>query len=257
MANDRLRSALAQAGLNVEDIAHRAGVDPKTAHRWLAGRIPHPRHRWRLAEELGESEEFLWPEAHRTQSEKGAAAAELVAAFGYRADVDPNRWWDLIRRAESEIDLLGYTLYFLPHQHPQLIDVLRQKCEALCKIRLILADPESEHAQRRDLEEQEAITLVARIQSSLHEFAPLLRDPRAELRFQDASLYNSVFRFDDEMFVTPHLYGTPGRAAPLLHVRRLSPHGMFARFATHFEALWADSRPMRQDQDTKAERAAV
>jgi hypothetical protein len=31
-----------------------------------------------------------------------------------------------------------------------------------------------------------------------------------ELRYQDVPLYDSVFRFDDEMFVTPHLYGTQG-----------------------------------------------
>jgi hypothetical protein len=31
-----------------------------------------------------------------------------------------------------------------------------------------------------------------------------------QLRYQDVPLYNSVFRFDDEMFVTPHLYGTQG-----------------------------------------------
>lgn len=59
MTNERLRSALSHAGLTVEEVARRAEVDPKTVHRWVAGRVPHPRHRWRLAEELDENEEFL------------------------------------------------------------------------------------------------------------------------------------------------------------------------------------------------------
>jgi hypothetical protein len=60
-------------------------------------------------------------------------------------------------------------------------------------------------------------------------------------------MYNSLFRFDDDMFVTPHLYGTPGYSAPLLHVRRLGPDGVFANFAEHFEAIWATARPPRTD----------
>lgn len=248
MTNDRLRSALAHHGLTVEEVARMTEVDAKTAQRWVAGRVPHPRHRWRIAAELEEDEEFLWPSARRPSTDGATAAAELVAAYSHRTNVDPHRWWRLITDATKQIDLLGYTLYFLPHQHPQLIDVLRVKCESGCKVRLIVADPDSDQVQRRDAEEQEAITLVARIQSSLREFSPLLQCDGAELRFQDAPLYNSVFRFDDEMFVTPHLYATPGRAAPLLHLRRLGPNGMFSRFAAHFEGLWADSSLVGQDR---------
>jgi transcriptional regulator with XRE-family HTH domain len=248
MANDRLRSALAHHGLTVEGVARLTDVDPKTAQRWVSGRVPHPRHRWRIAAELDEDEEFLWPSARRPQAEGATAAAELVAAYSYRTDVDPNQWWRLITTATKQIDLLGYTLYFLPHQHPQLISVLKAKCEAGCKGRLIMADPDSDQVRRRDEEEREAITLVARIASSMKEFAPLLECTGADLRYQDAPLYNSVFRFDDEMFVTPHLYATPGRAAPLLHLRRLGPNGMFSRFAAHFEGLWADSSQVGQDR---------
>ncbi len=257
MTNERLRTAMDRAGLTPEQAARLTDVDPKTVQRWLSGRIPHPRHRYRLADELDENEQFLWPGVRRHPSETATAAAELVAAYPYRADVDHSRWWDLITGSEHQIDLLGYTLYFLPHQHPQLIDVLLTKCGAGCKIRLLIADPDSEHVTRRDEEEHEAITLVARIQSSLQAFAPLLDCPGAELRYQDAPLYNSVFRFDDEMFVTPHLYATPGRAAPLMHLRRLGPNGMFSRFAAHFEGLWADSSPVRQDQAGKPVRTGV
>jgi hypothetical protein len=58
-----------------------------------------------------------------------------------------------------------------------------------------------------------------------------------------APLHNSLFRFDDEMFVTPHLYATTGYRAPLLHLRRLGNDGIFDSFAGHFEAMWASAKP--------------
>lgn len=247
MANERLRAAMDRASLSIESAAREARVDPKTVQRWLSGRVPHPRHRWALAERVDEDEEFLWPGARRRQADALGAAAEVVAAYPYRADLDAGRWWNLISRAEHQIDLLGYTLYFLPQQHPELVDLLRTKCERGCKVRVALADPASDHVRRRDEEEQEAITLVARIQTSLKAFTPLLDCDGADLRFQDVPLYNSVFRFDDEMLVTPMLYATPGHSAPLLHLRRIGPSGLFSRFAAHFEGVWADSRPIRED----------
>jgi lambda repressor-like predicted transcriptional regulator len=252
MSNERLRSALDRAGLTVEEAARAAEVDPKTVQRWLSGRVPHPRHRFLIADQLGENEEAIWPGARRTQPSAASAAAEIIAAYPFRADVDTGRWWSLINGAKRQIDLLGYTLYFLPHQHPQLVPVLLEKCAAGCKVRIALADPQSDHVRWRDEEEGEAITLVARIRSSANELAPLLATDGVEIRYQDAPLYNSVFRFDDEMFVTPHLYATPGRAAPLLHLRRLGPNGLFSRFAAHFEGLWADSRPAAPDRRQQA-----
>jgi hypothetical protein len=57
-------------------------------------------------------------------------------------------------------------------------------------------------------------------------------------------MYNSVFRFDDDMFVTPHVFGRPGRLAPLLHLRRRQEAGIFENFATHFEDVWGSARPI-------------
>ncbi len=248
MSNERLRAAILQSRLSLIEIAERLGVDPKTVHRWLAGRVPHPRHRYALAAALDHDEEYLWPSATRSESSADAAAAEIMAAFPFRADVDPAHWWSLISKARQQIDLLGFTLYFLPQQHPQLISVLQEKCRAGCTVRLVLADPESQYVKLREAEEQDPITLTARIETSRRAFRPLLDAPGAELRYQDAPLYSSVFRFDDEMFVTPHLYATPGNRAPLLHLRRLGPNGLFSRFAAHFEAIWATTRSLNPGQ---------
>jgi hypothetical protein len=247
VVNERLRAAMSASGVTVESLARSANVDPKTVHRWIAGRIPHPRHRWAVVERVHESEGYLWPDALQPGGTPDASA-EIVAAYPYRSQVDAGRWWRLIDGASSEIDLLGYTVYFLPQQDPRTVAALAEKCQSGCRVRLVVADPESEHVRRRDEEEQEPITLVARIKSSLRAFEPLLSCPGAELRFQDVPLYNSLFRFDDEMFVTPMLYPTPGHAAPLLHLRRLRPEGIFSRFQSHFSAVWDASTPVTPDE---------
>ena len=247
MSNERLRAAILQSRLTPGRVAERLAVDPKTVHRWLAGRVPHARHRYALAAVVGQDEEYLWPSATRSETNPDATSAELVAAYPFRADVDPAHWWSMITKARQQIDLLGYTLYFLPQQHPQLVPVLQEKCRSGCTVRLVLADPESTYVRLREEEEQDPITLSARIETSLRAFRPLLGYSGADLRYQDAPLYSSVFRFDDEMFVTPHLYGTPGNRAPLLHLRRLGPNGLFSRFAAHFEAIWATTTPVDAD----------
>lgn len=257
MPNERLREAIRASGLNPALLGPEIGVDPKTVERWIAtDRTPYPRHRRRIAQVLEEREEYLWPGLRRGGFAPADDQGEIVAAYPYRTDLDIRRWWDLFRGAEREIDLLGFTLYFLWQQHPDLVGLLREKTSAGVRLRVALADPESEHVHYRDREEGQAITIVARIKSSLAVLAGLGELEGVETRFQDAPLYNSLFRFDDQMLVTPHLYAVPGHAAPLLHLRRLSDNGLFSRFATHFDGLWAEARSIGQDHDKKAMRHA-
>jgi transcriptional regulator with XRE-family HTH domain len=257
MANERLRAALERRRASIEAVATAAEVDQKTVGRWLGGRTPHPRHRWTVAKFLNEDEEFLWPGAQRKSADVASANAEIVAAYPYRTDMPKSGWWELIERAERQIDLLGYTLYFLPMEHPRLIETLQNKCANGCKVRAVIADPESKYVADRDDEEDLALTLVVRIHTSLKYFAPLWGCENFEMRQQDVPLYNSIFRFDDEMLVTPHLYATPGASAPMLHLRRLGPNGMFSRFAAHFDSIWATTTPVRDDRPRKGVRAGT
>ena len=57
-----LRRAMADARKRDIDIAEALRVDPKTVQRWLAGRLPQPRHRWGLADLLECHEYDLWPQ---------------------------------------------------------------------------------------------------------------------------------------------------------------------------------------------------
>lgn len=250
MANERLRSSMRRKGVTADELARLTGTDIKTVYRWVSpGRPPRSSHRALIARKLGEDEEWLWPEtAQAVAGPSGEAGAEVVAAFPYRSDAPNSLWWSLITRATRQIDLLGYTLYFLSLQHPELVATLQQKCTEGLKVRACIGDAEGRHIADRELEEGTPLTIGIRIQTTLSAWAPLLDTPGFALRYQDVPLYNSVFRFDDEMLVTPHLYGTQGSQAPMLHLRRLGPGGLFSRFGSHFDAVWAQGRPHRADE---------
>ncbi|MDX6706156.1 MAG: hypothetical protein QOI48_2002 [Solirubrobacteraceae bacterium] len=242
MPNDRLRRAMTTARVSVDDLSEAAQVNPKTVQRWLGGRVPHARHRWAVATALNEDEHYLWPASEGTLSPGAATTSEVVAAYAHRADVPTSQWWDLLVGAKRQIDLLAYAMLFLPEQHPRLCDLLRGKAAADCSVRITLADPDSPQAAERDAEEHLDGALLGRIRTALQYLGSLHDCEGIEIRLHLAPMYNSVFRFDDDMFVTPHLYGTPGYSAPLFHVRRLGPDGVFANFAEHFEAIWATAR---------------
>jgi len=87
MPNERLRIAMRDARVGVDEVAEAAGVDPKTAQRWLAGRIPHPRHRWKVAELLGQEDSYLWPGADTGATPGAPATSEVNVAYAHRADI--------------------------------------------------------------------------------------------------------------------------------------------------------------------------
>jgi hypothetical protein len=243
MANERLRSSMRRNGLASDELARLTGADIKTVYRWVSpGRAPLPRHRALIARKLGEDEDWLWPDAAYSTPE-GDAGSELVTAYPYRSDAPTSLWWRLFSQATQQIDLMGYTLYFLSLQHPELVAALVDKCAAGLKVRAMVGEPTSEHMAYRDREEGTPLTLIVRVQTTLAAWAPLLNVPGFELRYQDIPLYNSIFRFDDEMLMTPHLYATPGSQAPMLHLRRLGSGGLFSRFTGHFDSVWSASKP--------------
>jgi hypothetical protein len=244
MANDRLRNAMAAQHVSVQDIADATRVDPKTVQRWMGGRVPHARYRALVSKLLREREDYLWPpNEHSTGNSSSEQIAEILAAYGQRAQVPPQAWWQLFAGAREQIDLLGYALHFLPEQLPDLPTLLLEKASQECRVRIALGDPDSARILERDQEEQLGGTLPARIRATLYRFSALTEVPGIDIRLHSAPLYNSVFRSDDEMFVTPHLYSVHGSRAPLLHLRRLGQQGIFAGFAGHFEAIWATTTP--------------
>ena len=243
--NTRLRESMEARRVTVKRISEQTQVDPKTVQRWVNGRVPHTQHRWKVAEILNEREDYLWPNEGNEQNTALAKTDEILAAYGKRADVPVEAWWNLFKKSEKNIDLLGFALLFLPEQHPGLSNLLVEKSKKGCLIRIAVADPKCHYVKERDDEEKLEGTLQARIVSTLRHFRELQNCPNVMMRYHRSPMYNSTFRFDDEMFVTPHLYGLHGNKAPLLHIRRLSNDGLYKCFHDSFEALWATTIPTK------------
>ncbi|CAL9457466.1 hypothetical protein SUDANB120_02568 [Streptomyces sp. enrichment culture] len=252
--NQALRRAMADANMTEARLAERCGVDVKTVARWITepSRIPHARHRWAACEALGEEEQNLWPTAIRSALTTGPNR-ELVQVYPYRSAAPASLWRSLITKAQRELVFGGYTNYFLWLEQANLSGALRRKAQAGCRIRFLIGDPESPVTAVREEEEGVPLTLSTRIAVTLAELAKLRDVPEIEGRFETGHVSLSVFRFDNEMIVTPHLARKVGHDSPMMHLRRYQADGMFDRFAAHVEELWSRGRDIREgDGDAQA-----
>jgi hypothetical protein len=238
--NERLQTAMLRTGVSGEDVARAAGVDAKTAGRWVAGRVPHRRSRVAVAKLLGEREEELWPASRPDVAPGSPATGEIVAAWARRADVPHSVWRGLLAGARERIDVLGYAVPFVWELEPRMAE---QIGEQGVKARIALCDPDCAHALERDTLEQLDGTLPGRMRNALTMLGRVRGVPGVQIGLHQVHLYNSIYRFDDRMIVTPYLYRARGFEHPALHLRRLSPFGMFERYAAQFEDVWATVRP--------------
>ena len=177
MGNERLRTAMAKARVDIEAVSSKTGVDPKTVQRWLDGRVPHARHRWAVSALVSEEETYLWPETTNARRSTEASKAELVELYPFRSAVPASLWWDLFSRAEQQIGVLVYAANFLHEQYPALNDLLREKAAAGCKVRVALGDPDSEAVRARGAEERFGHGIETRCRVALMHYQPLIGVP--------------------------------------------------------------------------------
>jgi transcriptional regulator with XRE-family HTH domain len=244
MANERLRDAMLAAGVTMDEVATKVGVDPKTVERWTfqGDRLPYPRHRRAIANLLEEDEFYLWPSAAPPERRAAIAASEVVGVYPHRHAIPTDLWDRLFRQAADRIDILVHAGLFLV-ERPDFIRCLAEKAGAGVTIRIAFGDPASEAVALRSAEERlgEGV-LAARIEYGLVPYTPLVGTPGIEFRYHATTLYNSLFRFDDEMIVNTHVYGVPGAHAPGLHLRKLAAGDLFATYAKSFTDVWARSQ---------------
>jgi hypothetical protein len=247
MPNDALRAAMTQAMITDRDLADRCNVDVKTVGRWIAqdGRIPHPRHRYAVADALGADQEMLWPDGIRRNIKTGPDR-EIVAVYPRRSDCPKSVWRSLIADATRDITLAGYTNYFLWLELPNLRAALRRKAESGCAVRFLLGDPDGEITRRREVIENVPLTVSTRIRITLDELAKIGHVPGIDVRFSEDHIAMSVFVFDNDMLVCTHIAGLVGHDSPMLHLQRCQDGGLFDRYAYHVTELWQAGRPAEQ-----------
>ncbi|MGW0904122.1 XRE family transcriptional regulator [Streptomyces sp. NPDC002853] len=193
---------------------------------------------------------MLWPKAIKERLKTGGDL-EIVESFPYRSAAPSTLWASLIEESRNDLFLSGFTNYFFWTQVPAFSQVLRRKTKQGVRVRFLLGDPDGEVTRQREVIEDVALTVSTRIHMTLEELTRVGDLDGLEVHFsapEDAvnHVSLSVFRFDDQELVTPHLARLVGHDSPLMHLRRVKEGGMFDRFAEHAEELWSRSRPVSE-----------
>jgi hypothetical protein len=242
------------ANMSPRQLAIRVGVTGKTVERWVADAelIPHARNREDASSALGVDQDMLWSQAVKNRIKAGTDR-EIVHSYPYRSACPSSAWGEAIAGAGGELLFAGYTNYFLWLEQPRFVATLREKITAGCRVRFLLGDPDCEVTRNREQVEDVALIVSTRIRITLENLAKVGTHERLEVRYSapdDAANHVSlsVFRFDDEAFVTPHLARLAGHDSPLLHLRKSGDGGMFERFSEHAEELWSRGVPVETEK---------
>ncbi|MDF9817219.1 XRE family transcriptional regulator [Streptomyces sp. SPB162] len=242
MANERLRATIAANDHTIQSLADHVGVDPKTVERWITtDRVPHRNHRWKTSKFLVVDEVYLWPSVE--PQAKTASTAELVTFYPNRGAVPAHLWSSLIDNATSQVEILVYAGLFLFDTHPELSDDLADKATAGAQVRILLGDPDSEMILRRGEEEGIGDNLASRARITRSYLRSAVGTPGLEVRLHDTILYNSIYRFDDDVLVNPHVLGAPAGQNPVLHFRYVPGGRTFRHYMKSFDYAWERGRP--------------
>ncbi|MFD7476258.1 helix-turn-helix domain-containing protein [Streptomyces sp. NPDC059837] len=242
MSNERLRSALLARGMSVQDLAEAIEVNPKTVERWITqGKVPYRRHQYATASALKVDVTTLWEDSRTVDSAMDLSKAEIVAVYPHRHTVPAGLWREIYGRAENHLDVLVYSGLFLS-EDPVFHDILKAKVAGTTQVRILLGDPGSEAVRQRGIDEGHRI-MDGKIRNALLNYRPLFEShPDIGFRLHDSTLYNSIYRSDDEMLVNPHVYGIGAYLAPVLHLRRMPGGGLFDTYANSIEQTWGGAR---------------
>lgn len=247
MPNERLRAVMAAGGWTYATLAQEVKVDPKSVERWVnLGRIPRRATVLQSAKALGEDVHALWPALRQARPAR-AISRELVALYEQRADLPVSAFTDLMAQARERIDILVYAAVFLHEAYPRLNELLTERAAEGCTVRIAIGDSDSDAVQARGKEERFGHGIESRCRLALMHYKPLAGTPGIEVRTHATTLYNSLYRADDQQLVNAHVWGVNAYAAPVWHLRRHETGGMFDTYADSFDAVWATATPVREE----------
>ena len=192
---------------------------------------------------LGLDESVLWPQLEDARA-SAVVSSEVLRVYPDRGAVPPGSWYELISSAQEHVDVLVYAGLFLSDGRADLPSLVQRKAEEGVAIRLLLGDPESEAVARRGAEERVGDAMAARIRLSMSYIEPAFGAPGVEVRLHETTLYNSIFRFDDDLLVNMHAYGAVAAKSPVMHVRRIAGGRLFPHYMASFERVWDEAQPL-------------
>ncbi|MEV5959626.1 XRE family transcriptional regulator [Streptomyces sp. NPDC051987] len=228
--------------MTIQGLAEAIDVNPKTVERWITqGKVPYRRHQYATATVLKVDVTTLWDDTRTVDSAADLTKAEIGTVYPHRHTVPSGLWREIYAKAQKNLDVLVYSGLFLS-EDPVFHDLLRAKAAAGVQVRILLGDPDCAAVRQRGIDEGHQI-MDGKIRNALVLYRPLMRShPDIGFRLHDSTLYNSIYRSDDEMLVNPHVYGIGAYMAPVLHLRRVTDGGLFDTYANSIEHTWENAR---------------
>lgn len=245
--NERLRARLERSGHTVASLAEHVGTDPKTVARWIStGRVPHRRNAQAVAETLGVDACHLWPSLTGGAEGTDESASDLIAVHRQRSDVPIDVWRTMFATAEESIDVLVYAALFLHEQISDWHQLLKDRSGQGVRVRVLIADPDCDAVRVRGEEERFGHGIESRCRLAAMHYQPLRDISGIDVGLHSTTLYNSVYRADDHMFVNTHLYGVNAYGNPLFSLRRAGFGGLFDAYAASVDAVWRTAHPLKE-----------
>ncbi|HEX2894595.1 MAG TPA: XRE family transcriptional regulator [Marmoricola sp.] len=231
--------------MTATDLASTLQVDPKTVERWISnGRVPHQRHRVATAKALAVEPAYLWPEVANQNNVPSAGGGELLAVYPTRSAVPASVWRRLIDEARANVDVLVYSGLFLLDTHPDLPHKLVERAASGLQTRFLYGNPDAENVAQRGRDEGIDEGLAARIRIALTYMSPASATDGIEVRQHETVLYNSLYRFDQELLVNTHTAGMPASQSPVLHLMQADGAPLFDHYLRSFEWVWQRALPV-------------
>lgn len=224
----------------IDQVAAEFGITRRTLYRLIQ------RHNIPTYQQTGDRRTYVNRDEVRPflglQPKQGPT--ELVALYAHRADIPSGVWADLLTDAKDQIGILVYAAPFLYEEHPDLNGLLAAKCARGCTVRVTLGDPESEAVRQRGAEERYGSGIQERCRMAIRAYSPLIGIAGFELRLHDTTLYNSIYRFDDQMLVNMHIWGANAYAAPVLHLKETRGGPLFESYLASFDEVWQSAKAL-------------
>ncbi|MBA8827085.1 hypothetical protein FHX42_004469 [Saccharopolyspora lacisalsi] len=230
--------------MTIEDVSEHTGVDRKTAERWIThdGRKPHRRTRKAVSKLLSVDEVHLWPDLANDLHTSATSETELVQLYSTRSAVPFSLWNELIAGVQEQMDVLVFSGQFLVEQH-NILPIVKRKVDQGVRFRFVVGDENSTAVIQRAMEEGTTGGLEGRIQMMRRYLSEVAGIPGVEVYTHGTILYNSLYRFDDQLLVNGHAFGALAGQNPVMHLRRLSGGLMWQHYMKSFERVVEESTP--------------
>jgi hypothetical protein len=241
--NERLRAAILASGLGIQAAAEGVGVDRKTVERWISGRTPYRRHQYALASLLRVDLPYLWPDSRPIDEVNAMGQAEVVAVYPHRSVVPSDLWMATFRRAAAHLDVLAFSGFWLSEDRA-FHQLIGDKAKAGVAVRILLGHPDSAEVAQRGEDEGIGAAMAAKVRNAILNYGKLPTVEGVQFRLHETTLYNSLYRADDELLVNTHVYGVGAYLAPVLHLRHVPGADMFTTYLESFQRVWESAWPL-------------